>query len=176
VRPLDGTALKRLHRDWRRRTPERLALVLDGVQNPFNVGAILRTAAAYRVDDLWLAGHTAHPADAKVRKTALGSDRFVPWHLVERGVDAVAAAHGSGYRVVAVELADAARPLHEIDLGGEICLVLGHEDRGVGSDVMAASDAVGYLPQLGRIGSLNVATAAALAIYEVRRRSWTAER
>ena len=47
---LDGTGMKRLHREWRRRTEGRLALILDGVGNPFNVGSIVRTAAAERVD------------------------------------------------------------------------------------------------------------------------------
>ena len=46
VKPLGPTDLKRLHREWRRRTEGRVALLLDGVQTPFNVGAILRTAAA----------------------------------------------------------------------------------------------------------------------------------
>ncbi len=50
--------------------------------------------------------------------------------------------------------------------------MLGHEDHGVSQAALAATDAVAYLPQLGRVGSLNVATAAALAIYEMRRREW----
>jgi len=50
TRSLSPTELKRLHRDWRRRTELSLGLVLDGVQNPFNVGSLFRSAAAYRVD------------------------------------------------------------------------------------------------------------------------------
>ena len=61
VKQLDGTGMKRLHREWRRRTEGRLALVLDDVQGPFNVGAIIRTAAALRVDDVWLTGRTPDP-------------------------------------------------------------------------------------------------------------------
>jgi tRNA (guanosine-2'-O-)-methyltransferase len=51
-----------------------------------------------------------------------------------------------------------------------VCLVVGHEDRGLSKTALAACDQVVFLPQLGRIGSLNVATATSIAIWEVRRR------
>jgi tRNA (guanosine-2'-O-)-methyltransferase len=169
--PLGSTELKRLHRAWRQRTVGRLALVLDGVQQPFNVGAIVRTAAAFRVDHLWVAGET-RPDHPKVGRTALGTDRYLTWSVSATGVAAVAEARAAGYTVVAVELAHEAAPLHELPLSGDICLVVGHEDRGVHRDVLAAVDLVGFVPQLGRVGSLNVATAAAIACYEARRQAW----
>ena len=171
-RNLGGTELKRLHRDWRRRTDGRLGLLLDGVQNPFNVGAILRTAAAFSVDHLWMVGAPS-PGDAKVQKTALGSQRFCTWTDHATSAEALAAARAAGYRVVGVELAETARPLHELDLSGDVCLALGHEDRGLSKDLLADNDGLGYIPQLGRIGSLNVGTATAIACYEVRRTTWT---
>lgn len=171
---LNGTDLKRLHRDWRRRTEGRLALVLDHVQSPFNVGAIVRTAAAYRVDHVWVAAGTPALNDTKVGKTALGCERFLTWSAVPKAVEAVEEARRAGYTTVAVELADDAVPLHQLELDADTCLVVGNEDHGVAAAALAACDAVGYLPQLGRVGSLNVSTAAALAIYEVRRRAWTA--
>ena len=64
MKNLDGTGLKRQHRDWRRRHEPEVALLLDSVQTPYNVGAILRTAAAYRGAHLWLAGATAAPTHA----------------------------------------------------------------------------------------------------------------
>ena len=170
---LTGTELKRLHREWRRRTEGRLALLLDSVQTPYNVGSILRTAAAYRVDHLWLVGATESPTHAKTQKTALGTQRYLTWTVVESIDDAVAEVHGAGYRLVGIELAEGAVPLHELTLAPDVCLAVGHEDRGLSADCLAACDAIGYLPMLGKIGSLNVATAASMAMYEVRRQEWS---
>ena len=174
LRNLDGTGLKRLHRDWRRRTEGRLALLLDSVQTPYNVGAILRTAAAYKVEHLWLVGATESPEHAKTRKTALGADRYVTWEQVETPTQAVTAAHAAGYAVIGVELAEGAVPLHEVDCRRPVCLALGHEERGLSKELLALCDTVAFLPQLGKIGSLNVAAAGAIACYEVRRQEWTA--
>ena len=173
MKQLDGTGMKRLHREWRRRTERRLALVLDDVQGPFNVGSAIRTAAAFRVDDVWLSGHTPDPDDTKVGKTALGTQRYLTFHRVDGTLAAVAAAQAMGYQVVAVELADGAAPLHELPLGPATCLVVGHEDRGCSPATLDACDAVAYLPLVGKVGSLNVATAAALACYEARRQEWS---
>jgi tRNA (guanosine-2'-O-)-methyltransferase len=168
---LDGTGMKRLHREWRRRTTGRVALILDSLQNPFNLGSIIRTAAAERIDHLWIAGGT-RPDHAKVDKTALGTTRYLSWTEVTDGPTAVAEARSAGYQTVAIELTSDAVSLPELDLERDVALVIGHEDRGVATATLAACDAVGFIPQLGKVGSLNAATATAIAIYEVRRRSW----
>ena len=111
TRQLDPTGLKRLHRSWRRRAAAPVALILDHVQSPFNVGSILRTAAAFRVDHLWLVGDTAAPTNAKTAKTALGSQRYVEWTWHDTAADAASAAREDGYRVVGLELTDDAVPL-----------------------------------------------------------------
>jgi tRNA (guanosine-2'-O-)-methyltransferase len=174
VRNLGDTDLKRLHREWRRRTTGRVALLLDSVATPFNVGAIARTAAAERVDHLYLAGATPAPSHQKARKTSLGTERYLTWTTFEQVTAALDAVKDDGYRLVGVELAEGAVPLHEVALGDDVCLALGHEDRGLSPPTLAACDAVAFIPQLGRVGSLNVAQAAAIAVYEARRRSWAA--
>jgi tRNA (guanosine-2'-O-)-methyltransferase len=172
IRQLDSTGLKRLHRSWRRRPAGRVGLVLDHVQSPFNVGAILRTAAALKVEHLWLVGDTASPTNAKTAKTALGSQRYLEWTWHDTAADAVAAAREDGWRIVGVELADDAVPLPDLAVDGPVALMIGHEDRGLSPASLALCDAVAFIPQLGRVGSLNVATATAIALYEVRRRDW----
>ena len=172
MKNLDGTGLKRLHRDWRRRREPEVALLLDSVQTPYNVGAILRTAAAYRVAHLWLAGATAPPTHSKTAKTALGTGRYLTWTVCEDVSDAIDEIRAAGYGLVGVELADEAVPIHEIRLPEKACLALGHEERGLSATTLAACDAVAFIPQLGRVGSLNVATAAGIALYELNRRGW----
>ena len=85
---------------------------------------------------------------------------------------AVEAAKADGYQVIAIELTDTAVPLHEVPMDTDVALVIGHEDRGCTPATLAASDRVAFIPQLGKVGSLNVAHAASIAIYEARRRSW----
>jgi tRNA (guanosine-2'-O-)-methyltransferase len=169
---LTPTELKRLHRSWRRKTEGRVALVLDGVQNPFNLGSIARTAAAFRVDEAWLVGIPQGLGTPKVQKTAMGSDRFVDWHEVPTTAQALREARLKGYRLIGLELGTGGQPLFELDLGGDICLMVGHEERGLSSVALAECEGLGFVPLLGKVGSLNVAMASGLALYEVRRQEW----
>jgi tRNA (guanosine-2'-O-)-methyltransferase len=171
-RQLRPTDVKRLNRDWRRRTEGRLALVLDSVAQPFNVGSIVRTSAALGAEALWLCGNTPDLEHPSVGKVALGTDRFLEVTREPSAPQAVKAAQADGYRVVAVELATGALPLAEAPLDGDICLVIGNEDHGCSPAVLAAVDAVTYIPQPSRVGSLNAGVAAGIAMAEVRRREW----
>ena len=107
-------------------------------------------------------------------KTALGTQRLVEATLEPNPVAAAKAAAAAGLRVVAIELATGAVPLHEAPLDGDVCLALGNEDHGCSAALLAVADAVAYIPQPGRVGSLNVAVAAAVAMAEARRRAWAA--
>ncbi|MEZ5226470.1 MAG: TrmH family RNA methyltransferase [Acidimicrobiales bacterium] len=172
VKTLSPTELKRLHREWRRQTDLELGLILDGVQNPFNVGSLFRSAAAYRVERMWLCPPTPDPSETKVAKTALGCERLVSWEVAATGVEAVQAARAAGYVTVAIELTATARPMFQLDLGPKVALVLGHEDRGVHKQTLAEVDHIAFLPQLGKVGSLNVAQAGTVALYEAARQRW----
>lgn len=175
-RSLKPTELKRLHREWRRQSDLEVALILDGVQNPFNVGSLFRSAAAYRATHLWLVPPTPDPTTAKVAKTALGCERLVTWSVAADGPSAVAAAKAAGLVTIAIELTDDAVPLFDLAVGPKVALVLGHEDRGVHKNTLAAVDHVAFLPQIGKVGSLNVAQAGTVGLYELARQRWQADR
>jgi tRNA (guanosine-2'-O-)-methyltransferase len=173
-RQLRQTEVKRLNRQWRRDTHARLALLLDSVTQPFNVGSIIRSAAAFGVERIWLVGNTTSPAHPSARKTSLGTERLVAVEEETSPVAAAKAAAAAGFRVVAIELAEGAAPLHEAPLEGDVCLALGNEDHGCSPALLGAAEVVAYIPQVGRVGSLNVAVAAAVALAEARRREWAA--
>jgi tRNA (guanosine-2'-O-)-methyltransferase len=175
VKQLRSVDLKRLHRDWQRRTAQRVALLLDGVQDPFNIGGIVRTAAALRVEHLYLCASTTLPTHPKVGKTSKGTERYLDWSEHEHAAAGVRVAHDDGFRVVGLELTDESSPLFELELHDDVCLVIGNESNGLRADTLALCDAVGFVPLLGRVGSLNVGTATAIAMYEVRRQSWARE-
>ncbi len=172
-RQLRATDVKRLNREWRRRTAGRLALLLDSVCQPFNVGSIVRSAATFGVESVWLCGNTPDLDTPAVGKTALGTDRFLAAYREPSAAAAAKAAAADGFRVVAVELASGAVPLFDAPLDGDVCLAIGNEDHGCSPALLAAVAAVAYIPQVGRVGSLNVAVATAVALAEARRREWT---
>jgi len=172
TRQLGQTEVKRLNRSWRRATQARVCLLLESVSQPFNLGSIVRTAAAFGVEQVWLCGDTADPMHPSARKTALGTGRHLRFEQVAGSAAAAAAVRSAGLRLVAIELADGAVPLHEAGLHGDVCLALGNEDRGCSPGLLAAADQIAYIPQVGRVGSLNVAAAAAIVLAEARRREW----
>ena len=171
-RQLRPVEVKRLNREWRRATDARLAVLLDSVAQPFNVGSIVRSAAAFGAEHLWLCGSTVPLTHPGVSRTALGTQRLVPSVTEPSPVAAAKAAAALGLRVVAIELATGAVPLHEAPLDGDVCLAIGNEDHGCTAGLLAIADAIAYIPQPGRVGSLNVAVAAAIALAEARRRAW----
>ncbi len=173
-RQLGPTEVKRLNRSWRRVTQARVSLLLESVSQPFNLGSIIRTAAAFGVDDVWLCGEAADPMHPSARKTALGTSRFLAFHEVASPAQAAQEIKADGLRLIVIELADGAVPLHQAALHGDVCLALGHEDRGCSAGLLAVADQVAYIPQVGRVGSLNVAAATAITLAEARRREWQA--
>lgn len=172
TRQLGQTEVKRLNRSWRRVTDARICLLLESVSQPFNLGSIIRTAAALGVEHVWLCGTAADPMHPSARKTSLGTGRYLTFEHSASLPDAAARIREAGLRLVAIEQAQGAVPLHHASLDGDVCIALGNEDRGCSPGLLAAADQLAYIPQAGRVGSLNVAAAAAVALAEARRREW----
>lgn len=169
---LSDTEIKRLNRGWRRRTSGVLDLVLVGLSNPYNVGSILRTAAVLGVRTVHLVGATPGPDHPGVRKTGLGTEHKLSTQRHDDLAAAVSAVRAEELQVLALELATGAAPLHDHLVGDRVALVIGNEGHGLSPASLALCDAAVYLPQVGRVESLNVATATAIAAYEIRRQEW----
>jgi 23S rRNA (guanosine2251-2'-O)-methyltransferase len=155
-----------------RRRPGRppFLVAVDGVTDPGNLGAIVRSCDGAGVDALVLPRHRAVHVTPTVAKAAAGAVEHVPIAVVPGLPAALARIREAGIWVVGLD--DAAdRSLFELaDLATEgICMVLGAEGAGLSRLVRERCDTIVAIPMRGRLSSLNVSAAAALATYEIAR-------
>ncbi len=148
-----------------------LLLALDGVQDPHNLGACLRTADACGVLAVVVPRDRAAQVTATVRKVAVGAAETTPVVAVTNLVRTLKLLKEAGLWVVGADT-EGAKPPHEIDLKGGIVLVLGAEGAGMRHLTRQTCDWMVRLPQLGTVESLNVSVAAGMLLYEaVRQRT-----
>jgi 23S rRNA (guanosine2251-2'-O)-methyltransferase len=148
-----------------------LLLVLDGVQDPHNLGACLRTADACGALAVVVPKDRAAQLNATARKVAVGAAETTPVVAVTNLVRALKLLKEAGLWVVGAD-ADGPKLAHEADLKGGTVLVLGAEGSGLRQLTRQTCDFIVRLPQLGAVESLNVSVAAGMLLYEaVRQRS-----
>jgi 23S rRNA (guanosine2251-2'-O)-methyltransferase len=148
-----------------------LLLALDGVQDPHNLGACLRTADACGVLAVIVPRDRAAQVTPVVRKVAAGAAETTPVVTVTNLVRTLKLLKDAGLWVVGADAEGAKRP-HEVDLKGALVLVLGAEGAGLRHLTRQTCDWVVRLPQLGAMESLNVSVAAGMLLYEaVRQRT-----
>lgn len=145
-----------------------LVIVLAGLQDPGNVGAIVRAAAAFGAAGIVTIEGTANPFSWKALRGAMGGTFRLP--IAARGAasDVIAAAQAQSIRIVAA-VPRGGTPLHRIDFTPPTAIVLGGEGGGVSSAILAAAQSSLTIPMRAPVESLNVAVAAALVLYEAAR-------
>ncbi|MDZ7679388.1 MAG: 23S rRNA (guanosine(2251)-2'-O)-methyltransferase RlmB [Acidimicrobiales bacterium] len=143
-------------------------IALDGVTDPGNLGALLRTAECAGVTGVVLPRHRAVHVTPTVTKAAAGAVEHLSLGLVAGLPKAVTEMAHAGVWVVGLDEAGDTR-LDALDLTQPVCLVLGAEGRGLSRLVRQRCDAVAAIPLRGRLNSLNVAAAGAVACFEVVR-------
>ncbi len=170
MKPLYGTALKRFLRDWRRQHPPlgELALVLQSVSYPVNVGSMFRVADAVHLNRMILCGATPTPPNPTIAKVGREKHRNVPWSYADRAEDAVTALLQEGYSVIALELVDSAIPYYEMTARDKIAIVVGNEDHGVTRAVLDLCESAVFVPMYGKGHSMNVHVSAAVVLSHLR--------
>ena len=151
--------------------PEPLVVVLDGVTDPRNLGAILRAADGAGASGVLIPKDRAVGMTAAVVKASAGASEYVPTARVTNLRRAIERMKGAGLWVYAAEVGGTVYTA--LDLTGPVALVLGSEGRGVRRLVREGCDGDLSIPMLGAVESLNVSVAAAILLYEARRqRGW----
>jgi 23S rRNA (guanosine2251-2'-O)-methyltransferase len=160
--PLASPALEEL-------APEGLVLVLDQITDPHNVGAILRSAAAFAVKAVVTTARHSPEATGVLAKSASGALDLVPLVLVQNLARALAALRERGFLLVGLDSKGEA-DLADLDLRAPLALVLGAEGKGLRQLTRETCDKLARIDLPGAIKSLNVSNAAALALYAASRK------
>ncbi len=146
--------------------PSERLIILSSVRDPANVGAVIRSAAAFGVDHIILTADSADLYNPKTVRSAMGSLFRVKATVLSDMEGFIRALRASGRRVYAAELTADAMPLSEIGLSATDTVIIGNEGHGVSPELSSASTGKAYIPISKKTESLNAAVAAAIFMWE----------
>ncbi len=147
----------------------RRVVVIDGVTDTTNIGAIFRSAAALNIDAVLLTRTSCDPLNRRSVRVSMGSVFLVPWTWID---DIESELHAEGFSTAAMALTDNSVPIdyEELKAVPRLAIIMGTEGDGLAHDVIRAADYVVRIPMSHGVDSLNVAAAAAVAFWELRAR------
>ncbi|HET9850629.1 MAG TPA: TrmH family RNA methyltransferase [Candidatus Saccharimonadales bacterium] len=165
--------------------PAKIVLIAHNLRSAHNVGSILRSADAFAIDQVYLSGYSPYPKQAddprlphladkatkQIAKTALGAEKTVP--LVHHGdiFKLLEQLRAEGFQITALEQSRKSIPLNDFQPGPKLAIIVGREVEGIEPEVLRTVDKIIEIPMLGTKESLNVASAAAIAMYDLRTRT-----
>ena len=157
--------------DWRELMKgARRAIALERIANADNIGSVFRSAAAFGVDAVLLDRTCTDPLYRKAIRTSMGAALSVPFAEAEPWPDALSQLARDGWALLGMTPAASAPPLHAIaaEISSQpVVIVVGHEGDGLSDAALAACTHRARIPMVSTVDSVNVATAAAIAMYEL---------
>lgn len=146
----------------------RRAVALERVQDPGNVGTVIRTASAFGFDAVLLVS-SADPFGPKTVRATMGALGRIPVKIFSETSLLFDFLESEGIASVAACLSDRARPIDQTDLKSPVCVLIGNEGKGLTEEAIARCDAASIIP-IENMESLNAASAATVFLWEVKRR------
>lgn len=144
-----------------------LVLILDGVEDPHNFGAIIRSADAFGVDGIIIKNRNQVPVNMTVSKVSTGAINYVKIAQVSNLNNAISTLKDNGYWIYASD-GSAKDSYADIKYDGAICLIMGSEGEGISKLVLRNSDFIIKIPMSGHVNSLNVSVATGILLARIR--------
>ena len=148
---------------------QSIVLILDDIEDPQNLGAILRAAECFGVDAVIWSKNRGVDITPAVSKASVGASELVNVVRVANVADAARKLKTAGYWIAASLLDEKAQRLDRFDAPRKIAIIMGSEGEGLGRLIVEIADYLLYIPQFGSIQSLNVSQATSVLLYELRR-------
>lgn len=166
VAPVDYVELDEIIARASEQGEQAFLVLLDELEDPHNVGAILRTAEAAGVHGVLMPKRRSCPLSGTVAKTSAGAVEYVPVARIGNVVQTIKQLQKQGFWVVGADMSGG-NDFFEEDLSGPIVIVIGSEGQGLGRLVKESCDLLVRIPMQGKISSLNASVACSLLLYEV---------
>jgi 23S rRNA (guanosine2251-2'-O)-methyltransferase len=147
---------------------KKIIVMLDGIEDPHNLGAILRSADVFEASGIVLPKHNSVSLNATVAKTSAGAINYVPVAVVNNLNQAISKLKEEGYWVVATD-GSANISYSSLKYDFPVVVVIGSEGKGVSPLVLKNSDYIVKIPQFGHVNSLNASVAAGILLAEVHK-------
>lgn len=141
----------------------------DNLQDPGNLGTVIRTADAFSFDGVIISKDCADVFSPKVIRSSQGSV-FNVRLITDADINTIAGAQKKGFKVTSTALYGESVKLSDMKVSSDNIFVVGNEGSGVAKEILEISDEVAYIPMTGKAESLNVGVAAAILMYEVKTR------
>lgn len=149
-------------------SPESFIIILDHLEDPHNLGAIIRTSEAAGVDGIIIPKDRGVTVNSTVIKTSTGAIDNIPISMVTNLNQTISDLKKNGFWIVGTDM-DNSTDYRQIDYSGKIALVIGNEGSGISRMVRESCDFIARIPMYGKVNSLNASVAAGIMIYEVVR-------
>ncbi len=146
-----------------------LILLLDSIQDPQNLGAILRSAECFGVDGVLITTHQSAPITETVEKTSAGAINHLKIAKVTNLVQEIKFLKDNGFWIIGSTLSDTSQDYTTIDYKMPVALIMGNEEKGIRDLVVKNCDFLVHIPMKGKIQSLNVSVAAGILLAEIRK-------
>ncbi len=144
-----------------------LILVLDNIQDTYNIGSFFRLADALAVEKIYLCGQVITPPNIKIHRASIGTWKVVPWENVYSTPDCLKQLKTEGYQIVGCEQTKKSITYNQANYKFPIALVAGNEQEGIGDSTLALCDIVTEIPMFGINKSLNTLVATSIIGYEI---------
>ena len=172
IAPYNYTDLSDLIASARAETKDPVIVIADGIVDPHNLGAIIRTTEAIGALGLIIPQRRAVGVTSTVMKVAAGALENLPIARVVNLSRAIEELKKSGFWIYGT-VADRGKPLHNVNLSGSIGLVIGSEGEGLSLLTQRCCDVLVSIPLAGKTPSLNASVAAGMCLYEIYRQRWS---
>jgi len=146
-------------------------IVLDEIQDPHNLGAIIRTAVAAGADAIVVSEKNSAKINHTVIKTSSGATNYIKICLQNNIYNAINRLKESNFRVIGTSL-NADNLHYDFDYTSHSAIILGNEGEGLRKNILKMCDSIIKIPIIGKIDSLNVSVSAGIILYEILRRKF----